>query len=228
MPSQRHRRGGDAAAARSWTRWRTCASRRCTGASGTSPSSWSELKELLGPAARAQGEEDPPGVGGAVDACRMLTRARTLMTPGAPRAPDGAVRPGRGGVLHAARAGGGGQGAGAHQPEPGGGRGAGEGRAHRRARPPREGRAPHAEVVALEAAGAKARGADLYTTLEPCDHYGRTPPCSAGDPRGGGAARVICASSDPNPLVNGKGVSRLRRARSGGRRRACCARRRTR
>ncbi|WNG25719.1 bifunctional diaminohydroxyphosphoribosylaminopyrimidine deaminase/5-amino-6-(5-phosphoribosylamino)uracil reductase RibD [Cystobacter fuscus] len=69
----------------------------------------------------------------------------------------------------------------------------------------------HAEVVALEAAGAKARGADIYTTLEPCDHYGRTPPCSQAliD---AGVRRVITASSDPNPKVNGKGVARLRRA----------------
>ncbi|OJH39826.1 bifunctional diaminohydroxyphosphoribosylaminopyrimidine deaminase/5-amino-6-(5-phosphoribosylamino)uracil reductase RibD [Cystobacter ferrugineus] len=69
----------------------------------------------------------------------------------------------------------------------------------------------HAEVVALEAAGSKARGADLYTTLEPCDHYGRTPPCSQAliD---AGVRRVITASSDPNPKVNGKGVARLRRA----------------
>src|SRR6185295_7674826 len=69
----------------------------------------------------------------------------------------------------------------------------------------------HAEVVALEAAGARAHGADLYTTLEPCDHWGRTPPCSRAILKAG-VRRVICASSDPNPLVNGKGVARLRRA----------------
>ena len=69
----------------------------------------------------------------------------------------------------------------------------------------------HAEVVALEAAGAKARGADLYTTLEPCDHYGRTPPCSQAI-LDAGVRRVIVASTDPNPKVNGKGMARLRRA----------------
>ncbi|ATB32490.1 bifunctional diaminohydroxyphosphoribosylaminopyrimidine deaminase/5-amino-6-(5-phosphoribosylamino)uracil reductase RibD [Melittangium boletus] len=69
----------------------------------------------------------------------------------------------------------------------------------------------HAEVVALESAGSKARGADLYTTLEPCDHYGRTPPCSQAI-LDAGVRRVISASSDPNPKVNGKGISRLRRA----------------
>ncbi|MFP2930397.1 bifunctional diaminohydroxyphosphoribosylaminopyrimidine deaminase/5-amino-6-(5-phosphoribosylamino)uracil reductase RibD [Pyxidicoccus sp. 3LG] len=69
----------------------------------------------------------------------------------------------------------------------------------------------HAEVVALEAAGSRAKGADLYTTLEPCDHYGRTPPCSLAIIEAG-VRRVICASSDPNPQVSGKGVARLRRA----------------
>lgn len=71
---------------------------------------------------------------------------------------------------------------------------------------------PHAEVLAIRKAGALARGADLYTTLEPCDHYGRTPPCTRAILEAG-VRRVICASSDPNPLVNGKGVARLRRAR---------------
>jgi diaminohydroxyphosphoribosylaminopyrimidine deaminase / 5-amino-6-(5-phosphoribosylamino)uracil reductase len=69
----------------------------------------------------------------------------------------------------------------------------------------------HAEVVALEAAGARARGADLYTTLEPCDHYGRTPPCSQAILEAG-VRRVICASADPNPLVSGRGLARLQRA----------------
>jgi diaminohydroxyphosphoribosylaminopyrimidine deaminase/5-amino-6-(5-phosphoribosylamino)uracil reductase len=68
----------------------------------------------------------------------------------------------------------------------------------------------HAEVVAIEAAGARARGADLYTTLEPCDHWGRTGPCSQAI-LDAGIKRVVCASADPNPLVLGRGVARLRR-----------------
>jgi diaminohydroxyphosphoribosylaminopyrimidine deaminase / 5-amino-6-(5-phosphoribosylamino)uracil reductase len=70
---------------------------------------------------------------------------------------------------------------------------------------------PHAEIVALRQAGAAARGADLYTTLEPCDHFGRTPPCSVAVAEAG-VRRVFVGSRDPNPLVNGKGTSRLRRA----------------
>ena len=69
----------------------------------------------------------------------------------------------------------------------------------------------HAEVVAIGRAGARARGADLYTTLEPCDHWGRTPPCSVAIVEAG-VRRVFVGSRDPNPLVNGRGIRRLRRA----------------
>jgi diaminohydroxyphosphoribosylaminopyrimidine deaminase/5-amino-6-(5-phosphoribosylamino)uracil reductase len=69
---------------------------------------------------------------------------------------------------------------------------------------------PHAEVAALRAAGTAARGADLYTTLEPCDHFGRTPPCSLAI-LDAGIRRVFVGSRDPNPLVQGRGVARLRR-----------------
>lgn len=70
---------------------------------------------------------------------------------------------------------------------------------------------PHAEVVALKHAGRAAKGATLYTTLEPCGHFGRTPPCSDAI-IAAGIARVVYASNDPNPLVNGKGVRRLKKA----------------
>jgi len=70
---------------------------------------------------------------------------------------------------------------------------------------------PHAEAVALEAAGEEAEGSDLYVNLEPCVHWGKTPPCveriiSAK------VKRVIVATRDPNPLVNGKGIARLQEA----------------
>jgi len=70
---------------------------------------------------------------------------------------------------------------------------------------------PHAEVEALLQAGARARGADLYVTLEPCDHQGKTPPCTEAILRAG-VARVFIGSRDPNPLVDGRGQARLEAA----------------
>ena len=73
---------------------------------------------------------------------------------------------------------------------------------------------PHAEIMALHDVanrGASPAGSTVYVTLEPCSHYGRTPPCcdaliSAG------VAKVVVALQDPNPLVSGKGMERLRTA----------------
>ena len=70
---------------------------------------------------------------------------------------------------------------------------------------------PHAEIVALNAAGAEAQGAILYVTLEPCCHTGRTPPCTDAIVRAG-VARVVAAVEDPNPAVRGQGLARLRDA----------------
>ena len=70
---------------------------------------------------------------------------------------------------------------------------------------------PHAEALALAAAGALARGATLYCTLEPCSHQGLTPPC-ADAVVAAGVSRVVVALRDPNPLVDGAGLRRLRDA----------------
>ena len=69
----------------------------------------------------------------------------------------------------------------------------------------------HAEAMALVEAGERARGATLYCTLEPCDHFGRTPPCTQSI-IDAGIARAVIASGDPNPIVDGRGAEHLRRA----------------
>jgi diaminohydroxyphosphoribosylaminopyrimidine deaminase/5-amino-6-(5-phosphoribosylamino)uracil reductase len=68
---------------------------------------------------------------------------------------------------------------------------------------------PHAEVEALRRAGEAARGATIYTTLEPCSHFGQTPPC-ADAIIAAGIARVVSALDDPNPEIAGEGYRRLR------------------
>ena len=70
---------------------------------------------------------------------------------------------------------------------------------------------PHAEVFALKAAGENARGATIYVSLEPCNHYGRTPPCSEAIVAAG-LAQVVVGMVDPNPLVAGGGIKRLQEA----------------
>ncbi len=71
---------------------------------------------------------------------------------------------------------------------------------------------PHAEVNALKKLGRGAKGATLYVNLEPCSHFGKTPPCVDAI-IAAGIKRVVAASQDPNPLVGGKGFAKLRAAR---------------
>jgi diaminohydroxyphosphoribosylaminopyrimidine deaminase/5-amino-6-(5-phosphoribosylamino)uracil reductase len=69
---------------------------------------------------------------------------------------------------------------------------------------------PHAEANAIKTAGAKARGSTLYVTMEPCDHYGRTPPCTDAIIKSG-IKRVVMGMMDPNPITDGRGIKKLKK-----------------
>ena len=69
----------------------------------------------------------------------------------------------------------------------------------------------HAEINAINQASESIEGATMYVTLEPCSHYGKTPPCALALVKGG-LKRVVIASKDPNPLVAGKGIKMLKDA----------------
>lgn len=69
---------------------------------------------------------------------------------------------------------------------------------------------PHAEVGALRQAGKNAKGATLYVSLEPCDHFGRTPPCTRAIINSG-IKKVVIGMKDPNPINNGRGIKRLKK-----------------
>lgn len=70
---------------------------------------------------------------------------------------------------------------------------------------------PHAEVYALDEAGEEAKGATIYVSLEPCSHFGKTPPCCEKILKSG-IKKCVIACLDPNPLVAGKGIERLKSA----------------
>ena len=69
---------------------------------------------------------------------------------------------------------------------------------------------PHAEIVALKKAGKNAKDSSLYVSLEPCVHYGKTPPCVKSIIKSG-VKKVFVATIDPNPMVSGKGLKALRK-----------------
>src|SRR5437879_4292616 len=167
------------------TRSRTSASHPCTGRSRTSASSWKSCSS----SSKSGAPKGAPASRGRTerlmrqDDARFMARAVALARRGLGRT---SPNPPVGAVVVR------------------GGRIVGEGW-HRRAG------GPHAEVVALRRAGAAARGATVYVTLEPCSHFGRTPPCADALIEAG-VARVVAASEDSNPRVAGGGFAKLREA----------------